>query len=56
VQPLPAGQVPQRHAQFLMGVYIVVSHLWNKGFDLNLDIMNFLFIILGMMAHKTPIR
>ena len=40
----------------LMGLYIIVAHFWAKGFDINLDIMNFLFIILGMMAHKTPIR
>ncbi|BBO70369.1 short-chain fatty acids transporter [Desulfosarcina alkanivorans] len=40
----------------LMGLYIIVSHFWAKGFDINLNIMNFLFIILGMMAHKTPIR
>jgi short-chain fatty acids transporter len=40
----------------IMGIYIIVSHFYSKGFDINLDIMNFLFIILGMMAHKTPIR
>ncbi|MGA6927202.1 MAG: TIGR00366 family protein, partial [Desulfosarcina sp.] len=40
----------------LMGLYIIVAHFWSMGFDLNLNIMNFLFIILGMMAHKTPIR
>jgi len=40
----------------LMGAYIIVAHFWNKGFDLNLNIMNFVFIILGMLAHKTPIR
>jgi short-chain fatty acids transporter len=40
----------------LMGAYIIVAHFWSKGFDLNLNIMNFVFIILGMLAHKTPIR
>ena len=40
----------------LMGLYIIVSLFYAKGFDINLNIMNFLFIILGMMAHKTPIR
>lgn len=40
----------------LMGLYIIISHFYNKGFDLNLNIMNFLFIIIGMLAHKTPIR
>lgn len=40
----------------LMGLYIIVAHFLVKGFDINLNIMIFLFIILGMMAHKTPIR
>jgi len=40
----------------LMGLYIIVAHFAGKGFDLNLDIMNFVFIMLGMAAHKTPIR
>ena len=40
----------------LMGAYIIVAHFWSNGFDLNLNIMNFVFIILGMAAHKTPIR
>jgi len=40
----------------IMGLYIIVSHFYAKGFDINLNIMNFLFIILGMIAHKTPIR
>lgn len=40
----------------LMGLYIIVKHFASKGFDLNLDIMNFVFIMLGMLAHKTPIR
>jgi short-chain fatty acids transporter len=40
----------------LMGAYIIVAHFWSMGFDLNLNIMNFVFIILGMAAHKTPIR
>ncbi len=40
----------------LMGLYIIIAHFANKGFDLNLDIMNFVFITLGMAAHKTPIR
>ena len=40
----------------LMGLYIIVKHFAGKGFDLNLDIMNFVFIMLGMLAHKTPIR
>ena len=40
----------------LMGLYIILDHFSTKGFDLNLNIMNFVFIMLGMLAHKTPIR
>jgi len=40
----------------IMGLYIIISHFCNKGFDINLNIMNFLFIIVGMITHKTPIR
>lgn len=40
----------------LMGLYIIIAHFYSKGFDINLNIMNFLFIIVGMLAHKTPIR
>ena len=40
----------------LMGLYIILSHFASKGFDLNLDIMNFIFIMLGMLAHRAPIR
>lgn len=40
----------------LMGAWIIVEHFYKKGFDVNLDIMNFLFIIAGMLCHRTPIR
>jgi short-chain fatty acids transporter len=33
----------------------VFSHFYRNGFDLNLNIMIFLFIGLGMMAHRTPL-
>jgi short-chain fatty acids transporter len=38
------------------GLWFLVHHFATKGFDINLNIMNFLFIILGMIAHKTPFR
>ncbi|OPY86488.1 MAG: Short-chain fatty acids transporter [Smithella sp. PtaU1.Bin162] len=40
----------------LAGLWFLVSHFSSKGFDINLDIMNFLFIVIGMIFHKTPFR
>jgi short-chain fatty acids transporter len=40
----------------LMGVWFLVWHFAKHGFDINLNIMNFIFIILGMICHKTPFR
>ena len=40
----------------LMGVWYLVWHFATKGFDINLNVMNFLFIIAGMLCHKTPFR
>lgn len=41
---------------FLMGLFYTVSHFTQRGFDLNLNIMNFIFLILGLLLHKTPLR
>ena len=38
------------------GVYYLVWHFSKNGFDVNLNIMNFLFIMLGMLFHKNPFR
>ena len=38
------------------GVYYLVWHFATNGFDVNLNIMNFLFIMLGMIFHKNPFR
>jgi short-chain fatty acids transporter len=40
----------------LMGIYYVFYHFSTRGFDLNLNIMIFIFIMLGLLLHKTPIR
>ncbi len=40
----------------LMGLSFLVWHFWTNGFDINLNIMNFLFIMIGMLCHKTPAR
>jgi len=40
----------------LSGMAFVVYHFGTKGFDLNLDIVNFTFLFLGILLHKTPIN
>jgi len=40
----------------LMGVWYLVWYFSTKGFSLNLNIMNFLFIMAGMICHVTPLR
>jgi len=40
----------------LMALWYLLWHFSTKGFDINLNIMNFLFITIGMLAHKTPLR
>jgi short-chain fatty acids transporter len=39
-----------------MGLAYIVMHFARRGFDLNLNIMIFIFLILGMLLHRTPIR
>ncbi|MCC3357150.1 short-chain fatty acid transporter [Bacillus sp. REN16] len=38
----------------IMGLGFIVYHFVTKGFDLNLNIVNFIFLFLGIMLHKTP--
>lgn len=38
------------------GLILIFDHFANKGFNLNLNIVIFIFLILGILAHKTPIR
>jgi short-chain fatty acids transporter len=40
----------------VMGLAYIVLHFVRRGFDLNLNIMIFIFLILGMLLHRTPIR
>jgi len=40
----------------LAGLCFLFWHFSSKGFDLNLNIMNFIFIMLGLLCHKTPGR
>ncbi|WP_370392164.1 TIGR00366 family protein [uncultured Winogradskyella sp.] len=40
----------------ILGVTYVVYHFTTKGFDLNFNIIIFIFLILGMLLHVTPLR
>ncbi|MCK8825059.1 short-chain fatty acid transporter [Fuchsiella alkaliacetigena] len=39
-----------------MGVVYLIYYFANNGFDLNLNIVNFLFLTVGIILHKTPRR
>ena len=39
-----------------MGISYIVRYFYFNGFDINLNIMIFIFLILGMFLHKSPIR
>jgi short-chain fatty acids transporter len=38
----------------LLGLVFIVYHFSTKGFDLNLNIVNFIFLIIGIILHGTP--
>ncbi len=40
----------------LLGLTYIVYHFATKGFDLNFNIMIFIFLIIGMLLHITPMR
>src|SRR5690606_18384218 len=40
----------------LLGLAFVVYHFVTNGFDLNLNIVNFIFLFLGIIFHGTPRR
>jgi short-chain fatty acids transporter len=37
------------------GLIYIVYHFYQFGFDLNLNIVNFIFLIVGLLLHGTPI-
>lgn len=39
-----------------MGFTYIGHHFYTKGFDLNFNIMIFMFLIIGLLLHKTPMR
>ena len=40
----------------IMGLVYIIFHFSTKGFDLNFNIMIFIFLIIGLYLHKTPMR
>jgi short-chain fatty acids transporter len=40
----------------LMGLSYIIYHFNTKGFDLNFNIMIFIFLIVGLLLHRTPMR
>ncbi|WP_455169910.1 TIGR00366 family protein [Aegicerativicinus sediminis] len=40
----------------LMGIVYIIYHFYTNGFDLNFNIMIFIFLIIGLILHKTPMR
>jgi len=40
----------------LLGIIYVVYHFYSNGFDLNLNIVNFTMLFLGILLHGTPRR
>ena len=40
----------------LMGLSYICHHFYTKGFNLNFSIMIFIFLMLGMALHQTPMR
>ncbi len=40
----------------MMGLWFIGWHFATKGFNINLNIMNFIFIMVGMICHRTPVR
>jgi len=40
----------------LMGLTYIIFHFKTKGMDLNFNIMIFIFLIVGLLVHQTPMR
>ena len=39
-----------------VGIVYIIFHFSTRGFDLNFNIMIFIFLMLGLLLHKTPMR
>src|SRR5699024_8286782 len=40
----------------LLGMVYAVFHFIDNGFDLNINIVNFIMLFLGILLHRTPRR
>jgi len=40
----------------LMGIAYIIYHFSTRGLDLNFNIMIFIFLIVGLFLHRTPLR
>ncbi|MFD2761175.1 short-chain fatty acid transporter [Lentibacillus juripiscarius] len=40
----------------ILGLVFIVYHFVQNGFDLNINIVNFIFLFLGILFHRTPRR
>jgi short-chain fatty acids transporter len=40
----------------LLGISFLIYYFVKNGFALNLDIVNFLFLFIGILLHKTPMQ
>jgi len=40
----------------IMGLVYIIFHFNTKGLDLNFNIMIFIFLIVGLFLHRTPLR
>ncbi len=49
------GRAPQLLIA-LAGVAYIIFHFASKGFDINLEIMIFIFLMIGLLAHRTPMN
>ena len=43
------------YALVAMGAAVLVLHFKNKGFDLNPNIVNFIFLMIGLALHGSPV-
>lgn len=47
---------PLSYIVVALGLGYLVHHFATKGFDLNLNIVNLIFLVLGLLFHRTPIN
>ncbi|WP_085506016.1 short-chain fatty acid transporter [Thalassobacillus devorans] len=40
----------------ILGLAFIIFHFFQNGLDLNINIVNFIFLFLGIIFHKTPRR